>query len=316
MQSASAPPTVYPIGHALMRALWYFEIFRHPLTAEELHQYSQLPDVSVQLVKNKLAELVESGSVFQYGQYFQSVEDPGWVSRRHDFNQRADRFLPMARRMARFIGSFPFIRGVFVSGSLSKHCMPPDGDIDFFIITTPGRLWLARTLLVLFKKLFLFNSHKYFCVNYFVDTQHLKIEEQNLFTATEVVTLLPLYGPEWYERFYDYNQWAQKYYPNFPKHTATQIPVHSPGITKKLAERLLNNRFGEWLDKQAMRFTVRYWQRKFSHFSTDRFDNALKSRRHLSKHHPLYFQEKVLAQFNTRAGRPLKPSDTKTATEE
>ncbi|MEZ4965453.1 MAG: hypothetical protein R2791_09430 [Saprospiraceae bacterium] len=52
------------------------------------------------------------------------------------------------------------------------------------------------------------NSHKYFCVNYFVDTEHLEIEDKNLFTATETVTLLPLYGRDWYEGFYKALSWA------------------------------------------------------------------------------------------------------------
>ena len=119
---------------------------------------------------------MNEGIIFQFGLYYQTQNEPDWSLRRQECNRRADRILPVAQRMARLIGSFPFIRGVFVSGSLSKHSMKADSDIDFFLITEPGRLWLARTLLVVFKKIFLFNSHKYFCVNYFVDTKHLEVD--------------------------------------------------------------------------------------------------------------------------------------------
>lgn len=202
--------------------------------------------------------------------------------------------------MARFIARFPYIRAVFVSGSLSKHSMKPDSDVDFFLITTPGRLWLARTLLVLFKKIFLFNSHKYFCVNYFIDTQHLEIEEQNLFTATEIVTLLPMYGGDWYQAFCRENQWAWRQYPH-----ATLRPVHDvPGSArswfKRNAEWLLGGAFGDWLDSRAMHLTVRFWRKKFSHLDDSTFNVALKSRRHVSKHHPLYFQKKVLEHLSVR----------------
>jgi hypothetical protein len=40
--------------------------------------------------------------------------------------------------------------------------------------------------------------------------------------------------------------------------------------------------------------TVQFWKRKFSHFDDQTFNVALKSRRYVSKHHPMYFQGKVL----------------------
>ena len=285
---------------AILSTLCYFEIFRHPLTAEEVWACSNCPDISLAALLPQLDALVESGQVFVYQSFYQMQAEPDWVARRLDFNRRADTFLPKARRMARLIGAFPFIRAVLVSGSLSKHCMPPDGDIDYFLITEPGRLWLARTLLVLFKKIFLFNSHKYFCVNYFIDTEHLEIEEKNLFTATETSTLLPLYGAEWCERFWAANDWRRQYLPNFPKRPCQAVPPHRKPFLKKIAEWMLSGGLGARLDILAMRFTVGYWRRKFRHFDERTFDGALKSRRYVSKHHPLYFQQKVLAAYAKR----------------
>ncbi|MBK8922562.1 MAG: nucleotidyltransferase domain-containing protein [Saprospirales bacterium] len=308
MSAVSAPPQLCPTKHALLCALWYFEIFQHPLTLEELRRYSNCAGVSQEILGDKLGELVAEGAAFQFEHFFQTRDEPGWVARRRAYNQRADEFLPIARRMARFIGAFPFIRGVFVSGSLSKHCMAPDGDIDFFIITAPGRLWLARTLLVVFKKLFLFDSHKYFCINYFVDTEHLEIEEKNLFTATETATLLPLYGREWYERFVGANAWAWAHFPNLPPRPTGQTPPHRRAGFKLLWERVLYTYPGQWLDIWAMRATVWYWRRKFRKFDDRTFDSALRSRRYMSKHHPLYFQKKVMEAFAKRAGQYHTPS--------
>src|SRR5690606_3777846 len=101
-------------------------------------------------------------------------------------NLMANKFSDIARKKAKLISQFPFVRGVMASGSLSKGYADEKSDIDFFIITIPNRLWIARTLLVLYKRIFLLNSHKFFCVNYFVDEKHLGIEEKNLFTATEL----------------------------------------------------------------------------------------------------------------------------------
>ena len=60
-----------------------------------------------------------------------------------------------ALTVSRLISKFPYVEGVGISGSLSKGYYDDDGDIDFFIITSPKRLWIARTFLILYKKLFL-----------------------------------------------------------------------------------------------------------------------------------------------------------------
>lgn len=289
-----------PSERAIVQVLLYFEIFSYPLTAEEVFHFSNYSGSTLDEVCEKLQNLVEQGVIFQLDSFYQTRNDPNWVAHRLDSNRRADLMLPVARRMARFIGGFPFIRGVFVSGSLSKHSMSADSDIDFFLITEPGRLWLARTLLVLFKKIFLLNSRKYFCVNYFVDTAHLEIEEKNLFTATEIATLLPMYGREWYEDFYRANDWVRDFFPHFPPRLNHETPPHKRGFFKKTAEWILGSRFCDWLDVQAMHLTVRYWRRKFRHFDDRTFDGALKSRRYMSKHHPLYFQKSVLEQYAQR----------------
>ncbi len=300
MTSPKDSAQVCPTESAVLHTLLYFELFAYPLTAVEVFRFCGAPRVTLQEVSDKLQNLITQGIVYQYGDFFQTQNDTTWPLKRLEYNTRADHFLPIARRRAQLIGAFPFVRGVFVSGSLSKHCMRADSDIDFFIVTEPGRLWLARTLLVLFKKIFLFNSHKYFCVNYFIDTNHLEIEEQNLFTATETVTLLPMYGREYYTGFQEANAWAWMQYPNFPYRETAAVPPHSKGFLKKTLEKMMAGKVGAWLDEKAMHMTVRFWKRKFQHFDGGAFDIALKSRRYVSKHHPLHFQEKVLRRFEAR----------------
>lgn len=288
---------------AVLQTLAYFEVFSYTLTKEEIFAFCGAASVELVAVEAQLQLLVNQGLVFQYGLYYQTKEEPSWVTRRLDCNRRAADFLPKARRMAHFIGQFPFVRGVFVSGSLSKECMGPESDVDFFIVTAPGRLWLARTLLVVFKKLFLLNSHKYFCINYFVDSQHLEIEEKNLFTATESVTLLPMWGNEYYQAFYSQNTWAWKYYPHFALRNASEVPPTSKGFFKSIAERVLAGKLGEWLDQKTMQLTIGFWKKKFKHLDSSTFDLALKSRKGISKHHPLHFQQKVLKQLNQNLER-------------
>lgn len=285
---------------SILEALLYFDIFSYPLTAEEVFLFARQPELRLEAVAEKLEQLAQDKRIFRFGTFFQLDDDPSKAERRAEYNRRADQFLPLAARMARLIGSFPYIRGVFVSGSLSKHCMRSDSDIDFFLVTEPGRLWIARTLLAVFKKIFLFNSHKYFCINYFVDTEHLEIADKNLFAATETVTLLPMYGSDWYAAFCRANAWAYTWLPHFPVRPHGAVLPHRRGPLKKTLEWMLDNRLGDRLDGLAMRVTTGFWKRKFRHLDTRLFDHAFRSERHVSKHHPLGFQHRVMREFDLR----------------
>jgi hypothetical protein len=208
--------------------------------------------------------------------------------------------MPKAMKMARFITSFPFVRSVSISGSLSKDYMYEKGDVDYFIIAQPERLWLARTLLVIYKRVFLFNSHKYFCLNYFVDEEHMEIEQKNLFTATELFTLMPVTGRRFVLKLMKANPWVKEYYPQFPQRDIDLVEKVRRGNLKRLMEWSLNNRFGDWLDRLAMRTTIRFWQKKYKDDPKDLFNRSFRLKRHIAKYHPENFQDLVLQRFEEK----------------
>lgn len=296
-------PSVLDCSHALHRVLmpmFYFDIFSYPLTFAEIRELAAGPVLPEEELRAQLDQAIALGWIYQEGDYFSCHDRPEWVARRIDNNNRAERYIRHAYRMTHLIRRFPFVRGVFLSGALSKNVMPRDGDIDYFIVTKPGRLWVSRTLLVLFKKVFLLNSHKYFCVNYFVDEDHLTIEEQNQFTATEVATLKPLYGRRMYQRFMDTNDWLSLYYPNFPQRETKKTIPHKTSKVQGALEWLLSGQLGEYIDRYFYERTLQYWQRKFANFEADKFSTALKSRPYVSKHHPQDFQNRVLSELEKR----------------
>jgi predicted nucleotidyltransferase len=52
--------------------------------------------------------------------------------------------MELARKKAAFISKFPFIRGIFVSGSLSKNYADDKSDLDFFVVTSDGQSIVGR----------------------------------------------------------------------------------------------------------------------------------------------------------------------------
>ncbi|MEM9820041.1 MAG: nucleotidyltransferase domain-containing protein [Bacteroidota bacterium] len=288
------------LQHQAVMPLLYFEVFSYPLTLEEIYQFGHHPTTTLGELKAALAEMVKAGLIFNYQEFYLSRNQPEWVEQRRQNNERAKQALQRAKNMTQLIRRFPFVRGVALSGSLSKNVMPEDGDIDYFIITQPGRLWVARTLLVLFKKVFLLNSKKYFCVNYFVDEDHLKIEEQNRFTATEMATLLPVYNTPLYHHFFAVNKWVKAYFPRSVRRSFEKGALEKNSRLRGLFEKVLNGKIGDQLDTFFMKRTIQYWNSKFKTLDPNNFSVALKSRRYVSKHHPQDFQNRVMKAYEQR----------------
>lgn len=284
-----------------LRALAYSDIFSHPLREEEIAAQMDLA-VDKDALREDLQALLAEGTVVEQHGYFGFGDLAAKVHRRLEGNARAERRMAKARRMSRLIGRFPFVRAVMLSGSISKGYLDADGDIDYFVVTAPGRLWIARTLLIAFKKLFLFNSRRDFCVNYFIDTDHLTIEDHNRFTATEVMTLVPTFNPMLCARFFAANAWAQCLLPNKTMPIPAGASVGA-GPVKRMMESALRNGFGDEIDAWCMWRTADHWRRKFPEFDRERFELALRSRSYVSKHHPRDFQSRVLNAFAERVAR-------------
>ena len=280
-----------------LKPLLYFSLFQYPLTEEEIYAFSE--GTSKEEVKAELDELVQNQVIFFIDGFYLCDNNAANIERRLFGNKMAKNIHAKANKVSKFISKFPYVEGVGISGSLSKGYYDEEGDIDFFIITSPNRLWIARTLLILYKKIFLLNSRKYFCVNYFISTNSLEIDEKNRFTATELVTLMPMYGNGSFHDFYKQNTWVHSFLPNktITEGLVNMNPVKKP-LTSKLIEKSLNNKLGEKLDAFFLKITYKKWKIKFSDLEDRQFNIALKSTKDVSKHHPLNFQRKVIERLN------------------
>jgi hypothetical protein len=287
-----------PLAASFLRTLLYFDVFSYPLTREELFNYSNQENFDKQEGTRTLENLLEQHLINSYlGYYFigNSIEK---IRKRIAGNKLVNKRMKNARFFSGIIASFPFTRGVYISGSLSKGYMDEESDIDYFILTSPNKLWLCRTLLILFKKIILLNSHKNFCINYLVDIDHLGIKERNIYTATEVALLLPMYNFQLFEIFLKENSWVKAYYPNLKQHEIISVKG-LPGV-KKIAEILLDNRLGDKLDNFFFKTTSRYWQKKHRKIDIGRSESELVWKKHVSQYNPRHFRMNVLNRYRKK----------------
>jgi hypothetical protein len=176
----------------IIEVLAYFDLFSYPLTAQEINGF--LPAVfSEEQTAEAIEVLIADKRIFNIGAFYALRNDFALAACRIEANYHAGHALKVAFRTSRLLFHFPFVRAVCISGSLSKNCSGEKSDIDYFIITRAERLWIARTFMHLFKKItFLAGKQHWYCMNYYVDEQALQIREKNVYTAMEIVTLVPM----------------------------------------------------------------------------------------------------------------------------
>ena len=295
------------LRNSIIRTLAYYDIFSYPLTAEEIYHNLSTNHTDLAEINSELQLLAQKQIIYCKGIFFQLKDENGYVNRRAYGNKLADKRLKTARRVSGLISRFPFIRGILLSGSISKGFMEEDSDIDYFVITHPNRVWFSRLMLMLFKKVFLLNSKKIFCINYFVDSDNLEIEEKNIFTATEIVTLLPTFGKNMYEEFYEKNFWVREFYPNFPKRETDKIIDRKNGIIKSFLEYILGKKIGDKIDDFAMGIFDKFNRTKYKNYDEQEFKLAFKSSKKESKHHPKFFQKRVLLEYESKIKEPFSP---------
>jgi predicted nucleotidyltransferase len=301
------------IEEEIINTLKYFHIFKFPLYAEEIHRFLSV-SISPSDLLFQLKMMQEKGILFIHGDLYMLIDDEALVTRRGEGSEEAIIKLKEAKSIARFLWKFPFVREVCISGSLSKGYADKNSDLDFFIITKANRLWICRTILHLYKKITFLGSRQHsFCMNYFIDESRLTLEEQNIFTATELATLIPVCNNDAYKEFIDNNKyWLVKILPNATWSFDASLISYNP-ISKNIAESFINIALPNHLNKLLMTITDKWWRYKWKkrNYPMDEYNLAMKTRWYVSKNHPANYQKKILEKLtelkypNTAAANAL-----------
>lgn len=303
-----SPTIISPLGESVLKTLSYYDLFDYPLTPTEVFHYLPTNHTTECDVENALKHLEQLSLVFAINGFYSLRRDPWLGMRRIKGNKMATEHMRIARRRARLISLFPFTRSVMVSGSLSKGYADEDSDIDFFVITATGRLWIARMLLVLFKRIFLLNNHKYFCVNYYVSEDQLALEEHNIYTATELATLIPVENSPLHAELLRNNCWIADFFPNLFFPEGKEDTPTQPWF-KRGCEFLLNLFFPAFFDKFLMGlFDKRMRQIYGRSYQQEDFDRIFKSSPGVSRNHPRDFQKQVVDQYEQKLNQLFSKS--------
>lgn len=300
-----------PLRPSILKVVAYFDLFSYPVSQEEIRFFLDR-EAPASALAPELDALVAEKCLFRLGAFYSLQNEPSLTDRRLKGAQHADELLLIADRISRFLYQFPYVRGIGISGSLSKHYADEDADIDYFVITRSNRLWIARTFMHLFKKWsFIRGRQHWYCMNYFIDEEALEIEEKNIFTATELITLLPSCGNGGLIKFFNANNWASSFLPHYKHHISIIPPNPPPGFWKRTLENLLDGHAGDKLDDFFRRLTARRWNKKEQRGALDGkgYRMSLKTSKHCSRPNPEMLQRRILDHYNDKLEKlGLSPS--------
>lgn len=272
----------------------YYDVFQYPLTKKELFENTAVKATTIDFF-NELEELVTQKYLKKINDFYLiPTSSIDIVERRVKGNELAEYMLTKAYELSRKIAKFPFMKGICISGGLSKNYYDDKSDIDYFVITKANRLWICRTLFVLYYKTLSQEKRKHLCLNYFISEADLVINDTNAFVATELAYLLPTINYSVYKALLEKNNWYKKYFINKIESTDLNCIETPEPWYKKIIELFFFGKFGNWIDDVLLNFTLNHWRKKYPQMSEEDFQLQFRSRKHVCKRHAQGYQNKVL----------------------
>ncbi|MBI2482898.1 hypothetical protein HYV74_01815 [Candidatus Uhrbacteria bacterium] len=250
--------------------LAWFAAQEWPLTEEEVRQMAG--SVGVTDADPRTHDLRAEGFLWCAGR-----EHLPWL--RHQKSTWAWKKWRRARRWARVLACFPFLRMVAVANALGYGNARIGGDIDLFLVVAPRRMWIARLGIVAALRLFRQRPGEHaadaLCPSFFVTTDalcladlqladvHARSDARNTSLPPDpyllwwAVQLTVLWDRDHtYERFWHANAaWVQQWLP-----CAALRSVH-PRMAARPACALLQ-RWGEWLLGGRWGDALEHWARR------------------------------------------------------
>jgi hypothetical protein len=259
------------LSEAILQTVIYSDIFDYPLSAHEIQRYLSGLEASLDEV---ITALGSNSAVRQAGVYYVLPGRQNIVEIRIQREKRSKELLPTALRYGRVLGRLPFIRMVALTGSLAVMNISGDEDLDYMLVTAPGRLWIARAFALLFNRFVKLFGHT-ICPNLILSENALEWSKHDLYSARELCQMIPVTGLDIYRRLMESNQWVGEFLPN--AYSEAGGAWHSQGAPPHSQKRTLTGtrasafqKFLEFMLSSELGNRFEQWEmnRKIARFST------------------------------------------------
>ena len=233
-----AQTAVLPLSgdeRAIARSVLYASLFDYPLTLAQLRQSLIESALTPTEILSTIARSQALQAVVeQRDGFFHAAGRDDLVSERRRREARSHAFLESHRFLLWLICALPYVRMVALSGSVAHLNLEGTGDLDLFIVTRGRRVWSVTVVAIVLAKLL--GRRRTLCANYVVSDTQLRMDQEDLFTASQIIHLKPLVGVDVYDRLVAVNPFVMRLYPNF--HRAFAMTA---GITLRPVPRPLKS---------------------------------------------------------------------------
>jgi hypothetical protein len=243
------------LRRAIARTVAYADLFEYPLDRSEIHRYLIGESASSEDVDRVLEQ---DGGL---GAYLERTDDKfhlrgraSTIDTRRARETASAELWRAARAYGAWVSRLPLVRFVGITGALAMSNAERRADIDLFVLTHPGRVWLCRLLVLAVVRLAAIRGHR-LCPNFLLSTAEPLLRERNLFTAHEIAQMVPVRATEWYAHFMEANRWALDYLPN--ARSRERRPPRADNILTRIATWVLSSRLFAPLERWEMRRKIR-----------------------------------------------------------
>lgn len=238
---------------AILKTVVYADIFDFPLTRTELHHYliADAPISRAQIDHALATSSFLHDTLDFHDDYAILAGRQRIIDVRARREQASQQLWHKAHHYGEWLARLPFVRMVALTGALAvRNASDGDDDLDYVLVTAPGRVWIARAFAIVLVRLAQ-RRGVVVCPNYVLAETALVQDRQDLFMAHEVVQMVPIFGLPLYEEMWAQNDWLAAFLPNAsaPLHAeAERIPGRGWRLLKRAAEMLLGGRLGDALE--------------------------------------------------------------------
>ncbi len=251
------------LSQSIIKTLAFFSLYDLPIHRERLYE---LLDIRVDRLdfEREVNILINRGSVFDKGglvalAYLPDRQAGGPVSK---YERNQNEIAKKKEKVNQYFGwlsLLPFVRQISIINSLAIGNADSESDIDFFVVTSPRRLYFVRSvIIVLFRALGVYKTRHHiadrFCFGFFVSAnnlnlKHLLLKPADPYLVFWLASMQPLISQNSYLRLIQANNWIYEHLPNFdPQSRIGSVRKRSLPIllTKLVLEMLL------WLPAEIM----------------------------------------------------------------
>lgn len=289
-----------PVARAILRLVLYFDVFQHPLSQAELVRLVAPQDPA--RAHQALALLAATGAVETRDHWVFQPGRAATIARRRERARHAERTWPLARLASALLARVPFVRGVLITGGMSKGSTAPGDDVDFLLLVAPGRVWTLKSLLQGARRAWPEPVRDLFCTNYLLAEDRPLVDDRNLFTAVELATAVPMYGPEACATLLHANPWCRRFVPGMDW-ALQRAAVAAPLPPRPLAtgiEAMARGAAGQRIERASVAAWDRYWNRKYAWLDAATRAQRFKRREEVATNHLHDFQGYVLDEVRRR----------------